>query len=511
MRKLILSVLACSAAILTGCSDPYSHIRSMAGETLPTGTVIEGIVISDFASMNMGENPQISWNEVDIMMSYKTAYIQSEDGKSGLRVIFDDIYENRMPRYSKVSIDLTGCQATVDKMGACTVTGIRADDVTILEKGVKVNPSPKRISSLKDSDIYTYIVIEGVEFINKEGSYTNVNEYVVQASALNDFRKPKNLECIDVAGVYVRDSDGDKIFLPVNTSSYWRRRGDRLPDGVGSIRGILIPAEFRRYGNVGPYALRLISNHEVDIPMDGSSNYQIIAEWNWDRNYKHALNLEDRGLLKWVSGVQTPAGRIIPDLGSGALYTTADATYDLIPDYNTRSVHDGHRPGIGSRKAGALEIDSKTSQWFEGDAAVIVETNTLGYKGEALVFDFTWAAGKGTPDSSYGFPAYWAVEYSLNGEDYISATDDILLRPLAYEKAPMSYYAVPGYLENSVILPKRLLNKEKVYIRLRPSSEIMVETHQDPSLDINSGVYSPESVRDFAMCIGKVSVKVMKP
>lgn len=510
MRKLAISVITSIVTLLAGCNDPYSEIKSMQGGTLPEGSVVEGIVISDFASMNMGENPQVSWNEVDIMMSYKTAYIQSENGKTGIRVIFDDIYENRMPRFSKVSIDVSGCSVSVDDNGACTVAGIRADDVTVLEENVRLKPSTKRIARLQDSDLYTYVTVDGVEFINKEGSYTNVNEYVVQASALNDFRKPKNLECIDVAGVYVRDDKGDRIFLPVNTSSYWRRRGDRLPDGVGSISGILVPADFQRYGNVGKYALRLISNKEVDIPMDRVSNFEAIAEWNWDRNYKHSLNLEDRGLLKWVSGVATPAGRVLPDLGSGALYTTAEATFDLVPDYNTRSVHDGHRPGIGSRKAGALEIDSQTSEWFEDDAAIVIETSTEGFRGKSLVLDFTWAAGKGTVDSSYGFPAYWAVEYSIDGQKYTRIVDDVLLRPIAYEKAPLSYYAVPGYTEQSVILPKKLLGREKVYIRIIPASDVMVETHDDPSEDINSGVYSPEKSRDFALVIGKISVSVLK-
>jgi hypothetical protein len=509
MRRMIVSILVCIAAVLSGCSDPYAEIKSMAGQTVPERTIVEGVVISDYASMNMGENPQLSWNEVDIMMSYKTAYIQSEDGKAGIKLIFDDIYENRMHRFSKVAIDIAGCEVSVDENGACTVRGIRAEDVTVVEEKVPVKPAPKKISDIKDSDIYTYVTICDVEFINKEGSYTNVNEYVVQASALNDFRKPKNMECIDVAGVYVRDGRGDRMFLPVNTSSYWRRRGDRLPDGVGCVSGILVPADFKRYGDVGQYALRLVSNRETDIPMDGGSNYETIAEWNWDRNYKHALNLEDRGLLKWVSGVATPAGRVLPDFGSGALYTTAEATYDLVPDYNTRSVHDGHRPGIGSRKAGALEIDSKTSEWFEDGAAIVVEVCTEGFRGKSLVLDFTWAAGKGKVDSSFGFPAYWAVEYSSDGVNYTRVVNDVLLRPVAYEKAPLSFYAVPGYTEHSVLLPKKLLGREKVYIRITPASDVMVETHDDPSEDINSGVYSPEKSRDFALVIGKISVSVL--
>ena len=37
----------------------------------------------------------------------------------------------------------------------------------------------------------------------------------------------------------------------------------------------------------------------------------------------------------------------------------------------------------------------------------------------------------------------------------------------------------------------------------------MVETHDDPSEDINSGVYSSEKSRDFALVIGKISVSVL--
>lgn len=509
-RNILISALVGLSFVLSGCSDPYASVKSLSGEAAPDGTFMEGVVISDYASMNMGENPQLAWNQVDIMMSYKTAYIQSSNGRSGLRVIFDDIYENRMSRFSKVRIDISGCTVVTAKNGACTVSGIRADDVTVLEEKVVLKPSGKKISQLKDSDIYTYVSIDDVEFVNKEGSYTNVNEYMVQASALNDFRKPKNMECIDVAGVFVRDGEGERIFLPVNTSSYWRRRGDRLPDGIGSVKGILVPADFPRYGNVGRYALRLISNREVDIPMDGCSNYQTVAEWNWDRNYKHALNFEDRGLVKWVSGVDTPCGRLLPDVGNGFLYTTADATFDLVPDYNTRSVHDGHRPGIGSRKAGALKIDSHSSEWFEKDASVAVEFSTKGIKGKALVLDITWAAGTGHPDSSYGFPAYWRVEYSLDGEEYVSVCDDLLLRPIAYEKAPLSYHAVPGYVENSVRLPKKLIGKDKVYVRIAPASDIMVERKDDCSEDINTGRYASNQSRPVSICFGKVSVKSLK-
>lgn len=499
-------------AILVSCtSDPYAEIKALAGGVVPEGTYIKGVVISDCNSMNMGENPQLEWNQVDIMMSYRTAFIQSNDGRSGLRLVFDDIYENRVPRFSSVKIDLGGCTVSeYDERGVYTVAGIRANDVEVLGEGAGAPDKTRRIAELTDADLYTYVTIEDVEFMSKEGSYTNVNEYMVQASHLNSFKKPKNMECVDVAGVYVKDGDGESLFLPVNTSCWWRRRGDRMPQGVGCISGILVPGNYPRYGDVGKYALRIAGQGDVDIPMDTLSNYETVVEWNWDRNYKQALNLEKQGNLRWISGKATPSDRILPDVGTGFLSTTADATFDLVPDYNTRSVHDGHRAGIGSRKAGALKIDSETSEWFEKDAAVLVETSTKGMSGKGLFLEFTWCAGTGNVGQAYGFPAEWRVEYSLDGNKYHPVEQTVILRPLVYEKAPLSYFAAPGFVENFVELPRKLIGKKNVYLRIVADNDIMVELKDDPAEDINSGSYAPDSSMPFTLCIGKVSLKLLK-
>lgn len=510
MRHIILICAILLCPVISSCSsDPYSDIKKMADGVLPEGTLIEGVIVSDCNSMNMGENPQLEWNKVDIMMSYRTAFIQSVNGKSGLKLIFDDIYENRVPRFSKVMVDLSGCSVS-ESEGAYTVSGIRASDITVKEEPGQMNLKVKKISELDDTDLYTYVTLGDVEFMSKEGGYTNVNEYFVQSSALNHFRKPKNLECVDVAGLYIKDDEGSSIFLPVNTSCYWRRRGARMPQGVGMVSGIVVPGDYPRYGEVGRYALRVSGQSDIVIPMDTVSNYATVVEWNWDRNYKHALNLEEQGTLRWLSGKKTPSDRILPDVGEGFLSTTAEATFDLVPDYNTRSVHDGHRPGIGSRKAGALKIDSETSEWFEKGAAVVVEASTRDFSGKSLFLEFTWCAGTGSKQLAYGFPADWRVEYSLDGEKFSPVDRCVQLRPIVYEKAPLSYYASPGFVENIVKLPRKLLGKDKVYVRIVADGMRMVEWKDDPSEATDTGSYTPDSSRPFALCIGKVSLKVLK-
>ena len=354
---MIISLLA--GAAMMANAESFDQIRAMAAESdvqLKDGVCIEGIIVSDYRSLNMGENRQVAWNEVDLSNAYCTAYIQAEDGTAGFRVIFDDIYANRIPRFSKVRIDLSGCLAS-SYGGAYTIEGVSSDDVQVIaEPSVPVSRI-RHISEITDADMYTYVTLNDVEFMSKEGSYTNVNEFMVQTTYLNAFKKPKGLDCVDVAGVYLKDNEGSAIFLPVSTACEWRRRGDRLPQGVGSVSGIVVPGDYQRFGNVGKFALRIAGPSDVAISMEPASNYDVIAEWNWDRNYKRALNLERQGNIRWADGKKLSADdRILAEIGNGYLYTTTPSTYDFSVEYNTRSVHDGSRPGIGSRNAAALDV-----------------------------------------------------------------------------------------------------------------------------------------------------------
>jgi hypothetical protein len=84
------------------------------------------------------------------------------------------------------------------------------------------------------------------------------------------------------------------------------------------------------------------------------------------------------------------------------------------------------------------------------------------------------------------------------------------LRPIVYEKSPLSYYAAPGFVENSVYLPGFLLGQEKLFVHIFPAGTLMVEKKSDVRADINSGVFSPEVSVPFVLCVGKVSLKSLR-
>ncbi len=510
MRKLLIAALLCLPALQAG-SQSFEALRAKAtpeGAVLPKGSYVEGIIVSDYTSLNMGANPQIEWNKVEERMCYCIGYLENEDGSMGFKLVFKDIYDNRAPRFSRVRINLAGCAAVREEdPERYTLEGISADNVEIL--GQAAPPAKERhIGELAPQDIYTYVTLKDVEFLSKEGSYTNVREFYVQPTYINYFKKPKHSDWFDEAGCHARDKNGDAIFLPVNTVCSWRRRGDRMPSGIGEISGILVSETLRRSGLPGPLQMRISGPSAVNIPMDGSSSYETIASWNWDRNYYCALNCES-GQKKWLSGLRIDSERVGADKGDGWLSVTVQAQMGLEKDYNTRCARDGLVPGEGNRECAAIVYDSRSADWITENGAVLIETSTEGFSGKGLVLDWTWLAGYGKAKSAFGFPAHWQVSYSLDGRNYIPVQQVFHLRPLAWsDEAPVSYDAAVGYTENMIVLPAFLLGKDRVCIRISPADRVMTQQRAAPSDPIDAG--RPDDSSSFALRIGKINLNALK-
>ena len=521
-------VASCMAVNLSAASfeELRMMMRNRESVILPQGTEIEGIVVSDYMSHNMETTPQISFKELDLGLNFRTAYIQSHDGKYGFRVVFNSVYDNRFPRFSKVKMDLGGAVLTREtEPERYTLSNIVGAFIEILEKDVHVEPKVRHIAELTDNDIYTFVTLSDVEFMSKEGSYTNVHEKKVMKTYLNDFKTHSDGP-IDGSGLLLKDNQGDDIFMPVNTKCSWRRNGDRVAQGVGFVDGVLVHTVLRRYGDIGRYAIRPASRKDIRIPMDTTSSYETIVEWNWDRNYDVALNLERQGLQEWISGETLLADRVLPDVGIGYLSTTVNATMRLDAEWNSRCVHDGNDAGSGAREWSVLRLNSDTKDWyiFSGDRivgsnAVLVETSTKGFEGRGVSFEFTFSAGNCSADLAWGFPGEWQVAYSVDGRNFIPVQKIFLLRPLWYNTTnvkdlggvrDLCYDATPGSVECRVMLPAFLLGKDKVFFRIYPASDKLTVLPENPADDINSGTMKNGFSHGFALRLGKVSVKSLK-
>ena len=74
----------------------------------------------------------------------------------------------------------------------------------------------------------------------------------------------------------------------------------------------------------------------------------------------------------------------------------------------------------------------------------------------------------------------------------------------------LCYDAAVGSVECTVTLPAFLLGKEKVWFRIFPSSTKLTVLPENPADDINSGTMQAGFSHQFALRLGKVSVKALK-
>lgn len=508
-RFLLLAVL--SACVLPVSAADISSIIAMAGGkpvTIPAGTEVSGIVVSDYLSRNMVQLKHTAWNKVCKRDSYTVAYIEDKDASAGLRLVFGGVYDMRVPRFSSVVLDLGGCTLEKDPAtGGCTVSGLDAKSIKSVSEGCPVPEKVRKISELTDADIYTYVRIPDVEFLSKEGSYTNIRETHAQLTDINAFINKPGADWLDESGLYVKDKWGESLFLPVNTLCSWRRRGDRLPDGVGSVSGIVVSEELRRCGRPAGLKLRIASPSDVDIPMDGSSSYDVVASWNWDRNYYYSLKCES-GEKQWLERLRINYERVAPDKGTGWLGVTPQCSMGLGADYNTRCAQDGLIPGEGNRECAAIVYDSKAVDWFSPSAAITIEFSSAGVTGSALSLDFTWCAGNPSAPAA-GYPVHWKVAYSLDGKNFIPTQNVCMLCPIQWDKgSPVCMDAAMGLTENTVLLPGILLDRPKAYIRIFPCDRVAAKIPSNFDADICSG--KPDDSSEFSLRIGKIVISALK-
>lgn len=521
-RQTALLVL-CLMAVTGVCAESFDALRSLAaGRTvqLPANTQIEGVIISDWRSMNMELNPNITPDRVDLGQNLRTAYIQSADGRLGFRLLFDGIYDNRLERNGRVRLNLGGCRITGDTEPVrYTISGLKAASIEVLERDVPPVGKERRIAELTDEDLYTLVALRDAEFMSKQGAYTNVYEPSVQRTWLNAFDKP--LRYADGWASLLKDAANSSIYLLVNTKCTWRR-GTVVPQGVGAVTGIVVHTPMRRYGgDMGRYSIRPRDEADMAIPRAAASSYESVAEWNWNQNKQAAIRFEKGGCMSPVAKEGVADDRVLPDLGEGFLSTTSGARMRLDTDYDLPDAG-----GTGMRANGALRLDSNTHDWYQfdnrgrvaGTQAIVVECSTAELAGRGLSFDFSFLAGNHNINCAWGFPQEWRVEYAADGEPFADAGRIFVLRSIFYTagtakelgKRALSYDAALGFSEYSVPLPTSLLGRKSVVVRLSPASPRLATIPENPADDSAGGVVTQSFSQPFVLRLGTMAVRVLK-
>ena len=486
-------------------------IGDLAGKTMPgyrpilSGVpLMEVVVISECGNENVALNPNTSFKEVDMAMTKKTVYVQEPDGSRGMRLIFDVQSYNDLQRYDIITLDVNGGRLRVsEKTGSVTVAGLTPLAVVSRRSGTadSVPVKEKLISELTDEDIYTMVTLKDMEFAFKDGAIVNIKENYGQYvdKYHREYKKEVNFR-MDGGRAMMKDAHGNAIGMAVNTLCDWRRDGDGVPQGAGLLTGILTDEQMRRYGsNTGRYLIRPLGRGDIKIdPKKKSSAWTMLTGWILDGFAGKQIDYENAG----PSESPQVGDRIMSDTGTKSyLWTDSGAKTYTTSDWN--NITSGRQ---GAVWYGAIMFDCMARDWYKWDNmgkaessnSIFVEFSSLKVKPEQqmqLCFELT--AGDVNMVNSWGFPARWKVQCSIDGGEFVTlkeactGDESFSLRPLPawskkvntgkYNKNFHTQYdfclGSQGHVFN---LPADASGKEKVIIRLTPAGMMSYALRSNP-------------------------------
>lgn len=483
---------------------------------------IEGFVITQPGHRNIDLGYQQHFTHASTSPSTRACYIESVDGKYGLRLNFvaSGIF-GKLKRYHLAKVNLKGT-TLCREANYYSVWGLRKESIgNVSERLPEDLPVKMRtIDELTDEDLFTYVTIKDCEFTFKDGSYINVYEKYTCVPGAGVKGATPNATMDGWASV-MNDSKGNQLYFMMATATEWRRSGQGVPQGKGEISGILVDTYMPRYGKIHAYGIRAQTEAEIKMAWDGESSYKTIAEWNWN----DGEDIFNTNIGK-IRCSELTGQDILADIGEGKLYTD-------VPHVRLRRANDFNNPTVYSPKAynadnslrgdwgivkrGSLHIETQGKNWWNWEYdcgnSVILDISTKGLSGDNMYVAFTFSCASHVAEYSMWYPSFWCVEYSVDGQSYEKVNiPDITLRSVPwwymYKNLKDDQYATSneaglGMTEHLVNLPKQLLGQERVFIRISPSRKVvsgLADFQQE------KGVLTKSLKGTAVVCFGSIKV-----
>lgn len=443
-------------------SISFAAVRAMSPGDISVDQYIEGYVVSDPGSANVAQNPQTAQFKFDFTENYKTAYIESKDGKYGFMLKFATTEDNILERYSLVRISLAGTTLVKDSdPDRFSLTGLTADNVieTKTPDSFLVPVKEKTIAELTDDDIYTLVTLKDMEILCKDGCFTNATDgysFKDVAKGINPTSGTTSAPRWDVAPLIMSDKSGNSIYMLTNSYVPWRRDGTPgnndsvIPQGSGSFVGIVVVEDLVRYGDLGRYEVRAME--KADIAFSDSKFSKTIVEWNWNDKVND----------------------VIPEEGAGEL-DFHGAAVSLTTDFNSAFWHD--LSGTNMKGLISNAAIKATAKWwdFTNDIGNYfdISFSTLGINGANLIFGLVWNHGD-MGNTSLDSPAHWKLLYSIDGGESFNDVPDsgIIKNRSIVWWSTTSQDSCPGYIDHIRKLPSVCFGKESVVLRLQVADKV---------------------------------------
>lgn len=474
--------------------------------------VLNGLVVNDHSGMNGAENRLVSAESLDLNYAERILYVQNAEGTEGIKLIFKEKCTDVIARYDWISVDLNGLtlkkeanpdRYSVSNIPLSSIVGTMAYDAPL--------PRTVKLEELTDSDVYTLVSVEDVEIPVRKGSFV-----------------PVDIRDIGVMVSYpmvIRSKGGGTSHMMVNVDCPWSRNGKELPRGCGTITGVVVHETCDNFewdpetenklsaegvntsyitglGRIGDYQIRPINYTDIDLKEEDSFS-TLMYEWGYCDTLGVNLvsNYENNTLYPTYPLVENPKTLdaafycVNKDGGKAMLRHCNDFSHlgpyvygqnmtdksngNGIVDYLGRSAF--WRRDQGGEKYGVLYSKESSRRWTldNGAAWCTVSWNKNQYwctefsTSELTVANSPLNLTFGTMGSitlGPGAPRYWAVECSVDGQKWSETPVLQYTVPDFVDKANRRVFQLPGTKYITVNLPDELIGKDKVYVRLRPTS-----------------------------------------
>ena len=502
-----------------GKTMSFADVRAMGkdGQTVEINDylIVEGYVVSNRASGNVGENEKLSLTASDNTSYKKKFYLESLDGNYGFLVQTATEEDNVFTFADKVTLLLKGTSLTKETdPERYEITGLTSSNIVGRETGFTSNlpEREKFISELTDADIYTYITLKDCEFAVRKGALTPLNDAYTLSSGKGMISKYPRL---------VRDAEGSSIYTYTNTTCPYRRDGVRLPYGSGTLSGVIVHELFPNYvygdnddeelsGNIGRYQIRHQSYSDIAFDKEKSFS-NILAEFRYATGFRTGEN----GMSYFNATDGQASARFFHT--SGDAVTNCPSTFNYIGWTGTNSgvapfkghigfdssidqplgysFADGYvfdYSGTNSDGKGKVSSTKKNTYngvsvklydgwmskiWWKGEDAPaeswIVEFSTKDIAAQHLSMQFTSysAITSNVGNAPYNWTVSWSDTFDLNDESVWKKVADYVV-PDGVLNGQEREWQLPAFKQYDFVLPLEMLGKDKVYLRLRPASRV---------------------------------------
>lgn len=446
----------------------FEELRAVlpsAGEQAFEGDFFEGVIVADAGQKNMETNPMTSATSYDDNESAITNYVQSLDGKYGMRLKFATAADNTLKKGDKVKISLAGATLVrEDNPVRYTLRGVNANNVT-MEENVQLAARQKTISELTDEDVYTLVTLPDVEVPFCYGSWVNVRKEWIDAKRINFDNR------------ILRDVNGNEIRMIVNTDAEWYLTDAGVPKGSGPVSGVIVNTTSEYYGSdiLGKYQIRPMKLSDIEIKDNGFS--EILVAWDYSTGFSRVSSLE-------------------ATTGTGTFAASSMAQANTFLQFRHTSPYPKGYPK-------GANID-RSVWWKDGAAkdAATFQFSTKDAAGKKMTLSFGALIGNYKEEAASQGPVHWNVEYSLDGTNYI-LIEKVMIRPMGAEKSTLLF--LPASLDDQCVeLPDAIAGQDNVTIRFIAADDATVDfSKKDYSAKVVDGCNS-------RLVIGPIAVKYNK-